>query len=257
MNCILVPTHALDISLLERLANSIDYPVKNKVVINNGKVDALDEWLERHPDWDVIHYGRNLGVAGSWNLAPEIFPTEDAWLIINDDHELQPGVLEKICKASDEHHKNYPVIYINQYEAYDMFVWTRKGFEQFGSFDENFYPVYYEDWEYRLRMNLSGAKGYQIGDTETMPIKHGKPYTGGKRYRKLLDTTDLLQRDYYTRKWGVVGDKPADETFEHPFNTIKNDVKFWELEVARREEIEKMWNEFISVDEPLRSDICE
>src|SRR5882724_9700126 len=144
MNCLLVPTLALDLSLIERLVNSVDYPIKHKVVVNNGRIDALDRWQKQHTDWVVMSWG-HLGVAASWNKAPLIWPDEDAWLIVNDDEEFQPGCLELLCKASDAHHKDAPVIYVNGCQAFDIFVWTRIGVNYYGAFDENYFPLYFED----------------------------------------------------------------------------------------------------------------
>ncbi len=235
---LLVPTLALDVSLLDRLSKSIDYPVKNKVVINNGKVGDLAEWHLENKDWLIIELGFNYGVAGSWNLAPKIFG-DDMWLIINDDQEVQPGCLEKICKnsRSDVH-----INYVNPFRAFDIFVWTRKGVEEFGLFDENFYPAYYEDWEMRLRFEIGGADEHVLFD-ESFPIKHGKPYPAGDAYMNMLKKFDPINRDYFMRKWGVIGDK--NPVFKTPFN-IAIPISFWSIQEPRMEEMRKIWNEFFN-----------
>jgi len=240
LNCLLVPTLALDVSLLDRLAKSIDYPVKNKIVVNNGNHNALDEWLDKNSGWHIVESGENLGVAGSWNLAPKIFK-DDCWLIVNDDQELQPGCLEKICKnsRSDVH-----INYVNPYRAFDIFVWTRKGVEDFGLFDENFYPAYYEDWEMRLRFEIAGAKEHFIGD-ESFPVKHGKPFPAGKEYELVLKEFDPINREYFMEKWGMVGDK--NPVFETPFN-INVPLYYWCLDKERRQKMKVIWEEFFHAE---------
>jgi hypothetical protein len=248
MNNILIPTLAIDISLLERLVKSIDYPIKNKVIINNGEKNALDKWHSENPEWTVLHYGRNIGVGGSWNLAPTIF-NDDYWLIVNDDHELQPGCLERICTTADNNYRDVPVIYTNESRGFDMFVWTRLGISLCGFFDENFYPGYHEDFEMRLRFALTGVDGCFVGELN-FPMKHGKPLPGGPRYRAFLDMVDASNREYYIRKWGDVTDKVTDKIFKTPFNDPNNKVDYWIIERQRYERLCDLWNEFLNVPEP-------
>lgn len=242
MNCILVPTLALDNSLLQRLADSIDYPIKNKVVINNGKIGALDEWKINNPEWQVYEKGINHGCAGSWNLAPILFPDDNAWLIINDDHVLQPGSLKTICRESDLHADDSDIIYVNEHQAFDIFVWTRNGVNFFGLFDENFYPIYYEDWEMRLRFKIGDAITYSI--SPGVPIKHGKPYPHNLNYMEMMKKCDPFNRDYFMRKWGVIGDEEI--VYESPFNDPELPLSFWEIEQDRRDERMNICNLFFN-----------
>jgi len=200
MNCLLVPTLALDVSLLERLSNSIDYPVKHKIVVNNGKEDALDDWHSRHRDWSIVSYGHNLGCAGSWNVAANYIENESV-LILNSD-----------------------------------FV------------DENFYPIYFEDYDYRIRMRLLGLEPYIVGLRDS-DIQHGKGKPGGERYNSMINKCGVLNRDYMLRKWGTLDDNKIN--FTHPFdNKHDNHIWYWELEKRRRQELLAIWNEFINDENP-------
>lgn len=239
MQTLIVPCLGLDVSLIERLARSVDFPIKYKVAINNGKIGALDDFKNRHPDWLVFDMGKNLGCAGSWNMAPKIFPTEPCWLISNDDQEFQPGVLEKICKAADEHCRENHIIYVNEFDAYDVFVWTLKGVNEMGTFDENFWGVYCEDWEYRCRLKAGGGKCYRMN--QQVAIKHGKPRPGGKAYHELLAAWKPLNEDYLKRKWGTIGDSPV---FNCPFFNPNHPINKWELEQENRAIREKHWEKF-------------
>ncbi len=240
MNVLLVPSLTLDVNLLERLARSVDYPIKHKIVINNGNADALDEWHGRWPDWKVFHFGRNLGCAGSWNKAPELFPNEPAWMISNEDQEFQPGALEKICKAADAH-LDAPIIYMNEHDAYDMFVWTRKGLDEFGTFDENFWPAYFEDYEFCSRFLVKGANPYRM--TDKIPVKHGKFKPCSKAYHDTISACGALNQAYLKSKWGRDDEKPI---FKHPFNNPANDVRYWKLDLEGRAKREAIWNKFWS-----------
>ncbi len=132
MNVLFVPTLGLDLSLLERLASSVDYPIARKMAFNNGEPGALDSFRDAHPDWIVKEsaFG-NMGVAGSWNQCAKLFPEEQSWLIMNDDAWFLPGYLETICKCSNEH-ETEPLIHLNSSNAYYCFVWTKTGRREFG-----------------------------------------------------------------------------------------------------------------------------
>ena len=239
MNVLLVPCLGLDVSLIERLARSVDFPIKYKVAINNGKIGALDDFKTRHPDWTVVDMGKNLGCAGSWNMAPEIFPTEPCWLISNDDQEFQPGCLERICNVADEHAKDHDIIYVNEFDAYDMFVWTAKGVKDFGTFDENIFPIYLEDYEYRARLKAGYGKPFRM--LGHMPVKHGKPNAAGKPYHDLLESCKPFNESYLFRKWGTIGDDPI---FRYPFNNPNWPIQKWELEQEARAKREQFWEIF-------------
>src|SRR5438552_764610 len=142
MNVIFVPTLGLDISLLDRLAASVDYPVSRKVVWNNGLSGSCDAFRDAHSDWIVKESDTgNKGVADSWNTCAKMFPEHPTWLIMNDDAWFLPGYLEKICKCADEH-ENEPIIFLNNSNAFYCFVWSRRGLKDFGEFDANFFPAY-------------------------------------------------------------------------------------------------------------------
>ncbi len=241
MNCLLVPSLGLDLSLIERLARSVDYPILDKVVVNNGATDTFTGWLNVHRDWRMVHYGENTGCAGAWNKAPQLWPDEPAYLIINDDAWFQSGCLERLCKFVDAHALEAPVIYVNQYEAYDFFVWTKRGVEEYGTFDENFYPVYYEDWDMRCRFVAGeGSKPCFFNDGQFFPVTHGRA-PAGPRYAEMMKKNAPILGNYLLRKWGVIDDKPRYKT---PFDDPNLTVKDWKLDPMMRQRLFLHWAEF-------------
>lgn len=225
MNVLFVPTLGLDLSLLERLANSVDYAIHAKCVFNNGEPGALDSFKDAHPDWIVKESAwGNRGVAGSWNECAKLFPEERSWLLINDDAYFLPGYLEKICKCAREHEQE-PVIFLNNSNAFYCFVWTQRGKDEFGEFDENMWPAYYEDRDYLLRMKLMGYNGFVYALQGLEPLPHGKPRTGGMNYSGMLQGCGLLNRLYWFYKWG---NQSFDiTTYTTPYNDHRLEVSQW------------------------------
>ena len=243
MNCLLVPSLALDLTLLDRLDASIDYPIANRVILNNGELHALDAWQAAHPEWEVKDMGRNLGVAASWNLAPHIWPEEDRWLVVNEDIQFLPGRMEAICRVSDEQQGNHPILFMNTTQPFWGFVWTRAGVSDFGLFDENFWPAYYEDYEMRLRYNKVAVRHFYIfGDG--CPVVHGKMRNGGKNYNAMIQGCGLLNREYFLKKWGIQDDHDCNEAFRTPYDDPGCLINTWRFFPEQRAAREAIWNTF-------------
>lgn len=247
MNVLFVPSLGLDLSLLERLADSVDHSIKYKVAFNNGTPGALDSFADRHPDWIVkeSHVG-NMGVAGSWNYCAKWFSAEPCWLLMNEDAYFLPGYLKKICKEADQR-LDKPIIYLNNTHAYYCFVWTQTGLREVGEFDQNLWPAYYEDCDYRIRLKLAGfpdhTHPYALYDLPALP--HGKPRTGGTNYAAMIQGTGLLNRRYWQRKWGSIDvDYPV---FKHPYSDQRlthRDVVWYP---EHRANLVPLWDAFMQV----------
>jgi GT2 family glycosyltransferase len=243
MNVLLVPTLALDVSLLDRFVQSLDYRIKYKVVINNGIYGSLDEWSKRHPDWEVLDQISNLGVAASWNMAPLVAPYEKCWLICNDDCAFVPGDLKKVCECADKYAESEPIITMHD-DGYWAFVWTAVGLKEFGKFDENYYPGYYEDYDMKQRHKQASKWPYRIALGPEPRTHHGKPKTGGPRWNAMVRACSPYIVDYYRRKWGPNSD------WKHPFNDPSRPLSYWELERENRIRVEDIWRKFITSPNP-------
>ncbi len=77
-------------SLLDRMIASINYPVKDLVIIDNGARNH--DWTPTWNNWvhktHHIKLPSNFGVAGSWNLGIKSLPFSDYWLVANFDVEF-------------------------------------------------------------------------------------------------------------------------------------------------------------------------
>jgi len=252
MNVLLIPTLAFDLTLLDRVSDTIDYPIKHKVLIGNGRPGSLDEWGKKHKDWTILQQTENLGVAGSWNMAPKLFPDEKCWFICNDDIWFDPGAVQRVCEFSDEHCDECDIIGNNCMWA--SFTWTPKGVRRFGTFDENLWPAYHEDQDMGIRINAGARPGCPEGVRMNVPvdgplIHHGKPRCGGVEYTGLIGGVSLFQREYIYRKWGLKYLKPG-EPYHFPFNNPNNPPSYWKFEPYRRRILQGIWDTFMQQENP-------
>ncbi len=246
MNCLLTISLGFDLSLLDRLAASMDYPVLHKAVVNNGRKGALDKWMEKHPSWTLLNdTGNHIGVAGAFNLAPLTWPKEPAYLLVNDDIYFNPGTLRRVCEISDEAINSRPIIFVKP-NSFCAFIWTRLGVGKVGLFDENFWPAYYEDSDMRLRMKLAGLRPAEMRGGDSIAI-HDKPPCG-RNFNGTTVGTEVFSREYYRRKWNSYDhdNEPFGPGFKTPFNNLSLPLSHWTIEGKRREGIKPLWDTFMS-----------
>lgn len=213
--------------MLNRLADSLDFPILKKLVVNNGEKGALDEWLETHSTWCEYKASRSQGLAGIWNLAPSLFDN-DAWLIASDDTWFHPGQLEKFCRVSDECVNDKSIVYTDDYQSFEMFIWHRRGVEKFGLFDENYWPAYFEDTDMKARFATTSPDHHCVG----LRNGHQKPSAHDEGYWSMSSKCYDINKAYFESKWGSFdhftksGNKHP--VFSSPFNNPQNPVCFWE-----------------------------
>jgi hypothetical protein len=129
-----------------------------------------------------------------------------------------------------------------------------------GIFDENFYPVYFEDDDMALRLLLAGFEGKRFTD---VALIHGNDrpgeYVSGtttevKKSNASKGFEQVLQRggeagvQYVYRKWGIprsIGllcndmsrrcmQRTGHTLFEHPFNDSSQGLDFWKVNRSKR-----------------------
>jgi len=252
VNALLVPTLGFDLGLLDRLAASIDYPIKHKVLIGNGRPESLAGWGFAHKDWTVLQQTENLGVAASWNLAPKLFPDEKCWLLCNDDCWFEPDGLRQICEYSDRHCDECDIIGNNC--TWASVTWTARGLWNLGTFDENLWPAYYEDQDMTIRLK-AGANKFKHPVVPGELVRHGKPKSkgrdaGGLEYASLIAGTAMFQREYIRRKWGLRNNGSPGTPHARPFNNPHNWIGHWVLEPYRRRILQGIWDTFMQQQTP-------
>lgn len=180
--------------------------------------------LARNTEVNFYKYGVNRGLATSWNEGiHNAFQSGcDTVVVVNDDCEFAPGDLDTlaewaverpdmaIVQAIGSHLKNKRVEPL----GYSCFAINPVAIRMIGYFDQNCFPIYWEDIDYGWRLQVAGVP-FDVC-TETM-VQHGGSLSieQSADYERQHHQTFTANRDYYIRKWG--GDKGS-ERWRTPFN---------------------------------------
>jgi len=224
--------------LLVRLLNSIDYHIQHIVIIHNGRhpgvAKVLSQLRREQPQWDIQSYPDNVGCAGAWNKIIEAVPGAAYYVITNDDIAFHPGALKNFAVGVEKHIEtvrerktNKVILYPTHENLYwasppwSCFAILKHVIDTIGKFDDNFWPVYHEDYDYMARMARVGLWQTLI---PTAKVQHGwskeKYEPGMDRASKdqgkvaVLDEYKKQQErhergsPYYALKWGI-GETPG------------------------------------------------
>ena len=181
-----------------------DFPNTQIFIVDNGQqqIDkkVFDDRLT------IIKNDWNIGVATSWNLlCITIFEVSSHALILNDDIYLgkkENDILNLLKKKAD--------FYISKM-AWSVFIMPKKTFVEVGSFDENFYPAYYEDADYNYRMHLMRK------NIVSTPLLNPFLYKQSQTIEKAPEIVSgsIANKKFYIEKWGG---EPKQEKFKKPYN---------------------------------------
>ena len=190
--------------LAEELLASIDYPVKDLVIINNS---GKKNWNPTKPDlvenlWHLeVPYG--LGLQGAWNLVIKATPYAARWLLVNDDCRFEPGALEII----DREAKSDTLAFTDCAPVWSAFVLGEEVVRKVGLFDEAFYPLYYCDNDYERRadhaevrkINIPAKVHHLNSATKYHNNEVRNDFTFNRNhalYREKIDTNDFSVRGW-------------------------------------------------------------
>jgi GT2 family glycosyltransferase len=215
----------MEIALIVPVLNRFDLFTKlMKTVDENVRVFVIES------------YENNRGVAGSWNEGMR--RAQEAGyryaIITNDDVEFHPGSIMSMYKSIK--HSNACLVSACQHGqvGYNgvipgadfccFAIDIHQLLDKVGTFDENFFPAYYEDNDMHKRMILAGVETLiDMG----APIVHHKSQTQNFDPNNPVTTPQMFthNRAYYEEKWGGT---PMSEAYETPFNNPDWSFKHWE-----------------------------
>lgn len=216
--------------LLQRLISSIDYPVGEVLVIDNGRDNrGYIETPECVGKMTTIYNGSNMGCAGAWNQSINHAFNErryESVLIVGNDIEWAPGDLGRIA-TTVEQFPDADFVFGNH--SFSNFMVLRSGWEKCGWFWEELYPAYWEDSEMWQRIIRTNAKAIHAAG---LHAKHEGSATinSDPVLKRQNDRTFKRNAKLYADRWGYINGR---ETFSTPYNK-GGDVRDWELSEERK-----------------------
>jgi len=155
--------------LLQRMLDSIDYPVRDLLIIDNGNglEDVTVPW--RVADAHILRLPANLGVSGSWNFGIKMFPHAEKWLFASNDVVFGRGALETLSEARGDE-----IVLSDVFPFWHTFSVGDEAVSRLGLFDEcGFFPAYYEDNDYQRRADYHGVTVRKLA----FPVTHDNSST--------------------------------------------------------------------------------
>jgi GT2 family glycosyltransferase len=197
----------------------------HSLVISHASMPQKIEELERlaqKPEVVYRGYGTNRGLARSWNEGM-LFGLEqgfDAVLVVNEDVVMQAGDVDRLTETAVQR-RDCPLVMGRAYHhsekawswsEYGCFAVNPLAMQTLGCFDENFFPVYCEDSDYRRRLKLASLQPALC--EETRIIHGGSSSLGEAAVARQNNVTYARNRQYYQRKWSG---ESGTEQFSQPF----------------------------------------
>ena len=195
------------------------------LIIDNGDValQSGHDWNDRTPI-TIARPGTNIGCAAAWNRLHK-YAGLKTLIIINADCAVAPDTFERMLEAPAP-----AVVLAFGFSCFRIDAGIR---DIVGDFDEAFYPAYFEDTDYRRRLQLADIEPiewprivskivYPGRESVTSGITHGKHDPDGYqgwRAEKLEWFRDRYEanKKLYADKWGG---EPGHETFNQPFGGV-------------------------------------
>jgi len=143
--------------LLERMLDSITYPVKRLLIIDNGggfKSELSHDYVD---ETTILRMPSNMGVGGSWNLGIQALPHEPYWAFASNDAFFRPGALAHMADTQ-------PADMLMSIAApyWQVFTLGEDVIRKVGLFPWGLYPAYYEDNDFERRARHHGFKPQKL-----------------------------------------------------------------------------------------------
>lgn len=185
--------------LLNRMIESIDYPLERLLIIDNGyerRTDGLGP-ICNNPNvkqMDFLNMANNFGIAPSWNLGVKNYPFEDVFYFGSNDCVFSPGTLEKLERESSPDR----VTISEMWPHWQLFSVGSKVFEECGLFDESIFPMNFEDDEFEWRVT---SLGFQVRKLDLPMIHDGHmTFRSDDYYARRNSITYQANERYFNKK---------------------------------------------------------
>lgn len=176
---------------------------------------GIDEMRKRGADWLIVcSAAMRFGTPGGSDIQEQIDAHPDADII-----RFAPMTTAEVRFNPYDKAKNPPYP--------ECFYWhltavNKRVFDRIGKFDPNFYPVYFEDTDYDLRIKKAGNFNDIIApiDAHSAGTGHAVQFAGVK-------SPSEPPIAYFAEKWGRHPSAAQLGEYNYPFNNSKNSLAFF------------------------------
>jgi len=179
---------------------------KSKLLVVDNSEDSFMKKEDK--DFEVIYEPKNMGLSRAWNIGAK---RGHDWTFVLSVSMKFPNGFSKVIEKLER--VNNGQAFITNH-SFHCSAFHKSTFEKIGYFDENFYPIYYEDTDYYRRIALSVCHGKSVvmGNIHKIDaISQADGYATTQGLRPPMDKV----AEYYVKKWGG---KVYNETFDRPFD---------------------------------------
>lgn len=201
-------------------------------IIDNGSTDGTEEWVMSLGDnVTYIKSPTNVGVARAWNVGiSQAFSSGcDPVLVINNDLIFDPETVDNLMSWYGINQQGRAEVVsvtnvgttIEELQAYEKkaeaigcpnfigFVINHRTIKRVGWFDEGYKIAYFEDDDYKHRLQKEGVIGLTVLDA---PVAHLGSRTSREGHLQNHEEQFTLNRVRFMEKWGyapeIEGCKP-------------------------------------------------
>jgi Methyltransferase domain/Glycosyl transferase family 2 len=200
--------------LIESVERGSLVPESYIVIDNGGGYEPRAEWEMLRGRIEVVRPGQNIGVAASWNRLLDMAGAESI-AISNDDVVFGPETFRTLFDAA----KRFP--FVGAVGGWALFAQSPECTKRVGYYDELFYPAYYEDCDYLLRMRRAGVEFHDIGWVGATHDGEATTKSATEEERALIADGRERNYSYFVTKWGTDSPRwgnPDVKNFKDPFN---------------------------------------
>jgi hypothetical protein len=195
---------------------------------------------------EVVRPGVNLGVAASWNRLLDM-AGDHIIAISNDDIVFGPETFRMLFDAA----QRFP--FVGAVGGWALFAQSPECTKRVGYYDEHFYPAYYEDCDYLLRMRRAGVTFHDIGWAGATHDGEATTKSASESDRALIADGRSRNYSYFVTKWGTDSPRwgnPDVNNFKEPFDG--KTPAYWS---NRPETVPTSMEDLRTVISPMRFDV--
>ena len=248
---------------LKKQLDSIDYPIENYIIINNNTEllkDDIDSIVSiKHPfikNLKVYHMPYNMGCADGWNTIIKSFMFAPYWIITNDDISFQPGFLQEMNEAAQDeevgmvHGKPVNLTNLTHLGSFELFLIKDWVIQSHGLFDSNYYPAYYEDADYMMRLLNKPIKvinqlkhSFYHGDTIDYNKSGSNTLKENNQSYMRIKYARYQNSEYFMNKWNTLLECDC-SPYKTPFNDPSLPLSYtsFDLKFARGKHLRNSLN---------------